>query len=90
MISKANMYKDVILRTTRDGINRTMALSTLWINVALPAILYGVEAVSVSEHLIQQLDLIQTKFGKSELKTLEWWISGLILDPLFLIISRLT
>ena len=67
-----------------------MALSTLWINVALPAIIYGVDAVSVSEHLIQQLDLIQTKFGKSELKTLEWWISVLILDPLFLIISRLT
>ena len=65
MISKANMYKDV---TTRDGINRTMALSTLWINVALPAILYGVEAVSVSEHLIQQLDLIQTKLGKSVLR----------------------
>jgi len=27
---------------------------------------------------------------KTELKTLEWWISGLMLDPLFLIISRLT
>ena len=68
MISKANMYKDVILRTTRDVIDRIMALSTLWINVALPAILYGVEAVSVSEHIIQQLDLIQTKLGKSVLR----------------------
>ena len=27
---------------------------------------------------------------QAELKTLEWWISGLMLDPLFLIISRLT
>jgi len=25
----------------------------------------------------------------SELKTLEWWISGLMLDPLFFLISRL-
>ena len=68
MISKANMYKDVILRTTRDGIDQIMALSTLWINVALPAILYGVEAVPVSEHIIQQLELIQTKLGKSVLR----------------------
>ena len=26
----------------------------------------------------------------SELGTLEWWISGLMLNPLFLLISRLT
>ena len=68
MISKANMYKDVILRTTRDRINRIMALSTLWINEALPAILYGVEAVSVSEHIIQQLELVQSKLWKSVLR----------------------
>ena len=43
-------------------------MSTLLINVAIPAILYGVEAVSVSEHIIQQLDLIQTKLGKSVLR----------------------
>ena len=30
------------------------------------------------------------KFNWTELKTLEWWISGLMLDPLFMIISRLT
>ena len=62
------MYEDVILRTTRDGIDRIFALSTLWVNVALPAILYGVEAVSVSEHIIQQLELIQSKLGKSVLR----------------------
>ena len=37
-------------------------------------------------------NLVKYKFSKikSELKTFEWWISGLMLDPLFLIISRLT
>jgi len=28
-------------------------------------------------------------FGRTELKTLEWWISGLRLNPLFFLISRL-
>jgi len=32
---------------------------------------------------------IHIDFIKSELKTLEWWISGLRLDPLFFLISRL-
>ena len=34
--------------------------------------------------------LIRSREAKTELKTLEWWISGFMLDPLFLIISRLT
>ena len=29
------------------------------------------------------------RFKRSELKTLEWWISGLRLNPLFFLISRL-
>ena len=29
-------------------------------------------------------------FKKLELKTLKWWISRLMLDPLFFLISRLT
>ena len=32
----------------------------------------------------------QMCFIGTELKTLEWWISGLMLDPLFFLISRLT
>ena len=32
----------------------------------------------------------RSKVLASELGTLEWWISGLMLNPLFLIISRLT
>ena len=27
--------------------------------------------------------------NRAELETLEWWISGLMLDPLFFLISRL-
>ena len=50
MISRAGLYKDVILCTNGDRIDKVLALSTLWNNVALPAILYGVEAVPVSEH----------------------------------------
>ena len=30
------------------------------------------------------------KINASELKTLEWWISRSMLDPLFFLISRLT
>ena len=34
-------------------------------------------------------EIQQTKFLTSELGTFEWWILGLMLDPLFFIISRL-
>ena len=68
MISRAGLYKDVILRSTKDGIDRILASSTMWNNVALPSILYGVEAVPVSEHIIQQLELVQTKLGKAVLR----------------------
>ena len=36
------------------------------------------------------LDIHHSKVFSSELGTLEWWISGLMLNPLFLLISRLT
>ena len=35
------------------------------------------------------VELIERKFRFPELKTLEWWISGLRLNPLFFLISRL-
>ena len=34
---------------------------------------------------LQPRDTVHT----AELETLEWWISGLMLDPLFFLISRL-
>ena len=34
-------------------------------------------------------DIQYSKVPSSELKTLEWWISGLMLNPLFFLISRL-
>ena len=36
------------------------------------------------------LELICGLFVISELGTLEWWKSGLMLNPLFLLISKLT
>jgi len=36
------------------------------------------------------LEIIGRVINVPELKTLEWWISGLMHDPLFLTISRLT
>jgi len=43
-----------------------------------------------SHHLTQALDRKMSPFLKCpELKTLEWWISGLRRNPLFFLISRL-
>ena len=37
----------------------------------------------------QDIWISHSKVFSSELKTLEWWISGLMLNPLFFLISRL-
>jgi len=38
---------------------------------------------------ISDLCILVPAFTLSELGTLEWWISGLMLDPFFFLISRL-
>ena len=39
--------------------------------------------------ILQDIWIFHSKVFSSELKTLESWISGLMLDPLFFLISRL-
>ena len=65
MVSRANSYKDVILRTNKNEVDKISSSSALWCNVALPAILYGIDVVPITESVIQQLEVIQTKLGKS-------------------------
>ena len=52
MVSRANSYKYVILRTNKVG--KISSLSALWCNVALPAILYGTDVVPITQSVIQQ------------------------------------
>ena len=44
-----------------------MAL-TLWRNVALPAILYGVECIPLTQSTIEKIELTQNKIGKYALQ----------------------
>ena len=43
----------------------------------------------LTEHFFKQPEIFQLLETEPELETLEWWISRLMLDPLFFLISRL-
>ena len=46
-------------------VDRIAACSTIWINVALPSILYGTEVIPVSGSTISELESNQNSLGKA-------------------------
>ena len=65
MITRAKQFKSTILRTSMPYVDRIAACSSIWINVALPSILYGTEVIPVAESTISELESIQNSLGKS-------------------------
>ena len=63
-ISKALYYLRNILRLKRIIPDRIDVYLAIWKNVALPSILYGLEALPFSEDLEQELEKIQIMLGK--------------------------
>ena len=65
MISKAKKYKGMILRQKCMLPDTIEVYLALWNNVALPSILYGVEALPVHMSTIRELDKVQNELGKA-------------------------
>ena len=65
MVEKARRFKDIILRTSFSVLDKIQAASAVWCNVALPAILYGTDAVPILESTVNELEMIQNKLGKA-------------------------
>ena len=65
---KAKSYVNAIMRTTKTVPDKSEVLVKMWENVAIPAILYGVEALPTPLGLAAELENIQLILGK--------WILG--------------
>ena len=64
MVAKAQSFKNVILRTFYQFVDRVEVASMIWNNVAIPAFMYGADAVPISAECIKELDVIQNQLGK--------------------------
>ena len=65
MLDTARTYKNVILRTRSQYLDNTAAMAALWQNVAIPGIMYAVDAIPIPEASITELEVIQNQIGKS-------------------------
>ena len=53
------------LRTTFHFVDGVEAESMVWNCVAIPAIMYGVDLIPISDSVVQDLDTVQFKLGKA-------------------------
>ena len=63
-LEKANMYKRNILRIKRLIPDRVDVYLAMWKNIALPSILYGLEAIPFDRIQEEKLEQIQISLGK--------------------------
>ena len=68
IIEKAESYSRAIFSFTREQFDRSISARLLWLNSALPSILYGCEVIPLSIVTIDRLQCIQNQIGKCILK----------------------
>ena len=61
---KANNYLHAVLALARNGPDRSDMARTLWLNCAIPAILYGCEIIPISKQTIEEVEKCQARVGK--------------------------
>ena len=59
MLKIAKNYANTIMGVTRAGLDRALVAHTLWERCAIPAFLYAVESMMVTEGVVNKLDSIQ-------------------------------
>lgn len=64
MKKKANNYLHAVMALSRSGPDRSELARILWINCALPSILYGCEIIPISKTTIQEIERCQSLVGK--------------------------
>ena len=69
MLVKAQSYKGLICSLKRTMPDSTLVYRTIWENIAVPLIMYGGEAIPVSEKTVSSLDQIQATLAKIILGT---------------------
>ena len=63
-IKKATFYYYTILNLTKTGPDMAELARAIWLNVAIPSVLFGCEVMPLSKFTIAKLDSIQAKVGK--------------------------
>ena len=61
---KAKTYMHSVLSLSREGPDRCELARTLWLNCALPSILYGCEIIPITQDTIKEVEKCQSKIGK--------------------------
>ena len=62
--AKSRQYMQRVLSLVKTGPDRTDLAYSLWVNCALPAILYGCEVVPLNQGTIQEIERCQARVGK--------------------------
>ena len=60
----ANKYMGSVLSLVKSGPDRAELAYTLWVNCAIPAILYGCEAIPLHKGTIDAIEKCQTRVGR--------------------------
>ena len=68
VVQKCESFLHSILSLTQSNFDKSFMALTLWRNVALPAILYGVECIPLTQSTIEKIELTQNKIGKYALQ----------------------
>ena len=61
---KANNYLHGVLCLARTGPDRSELARTLWLNCALPSILYGSEIIPLTKDTVKEIEKCQAQVGK--------------------------
>ena len=61
---RAKKYLHAVLALSRNGPDRSELARVLWLNCALPSILYGCEAIPVAKNTIEEIERCQSQVGK--------------------------
>ena len=64
MVCVAQKYANTIMGVTRSGLDRSLVAHTLWERCAIPAILYVVESMVLSNSVTRKLDSIQNQVAR--------------------------
>ena len=56
MLTKAGKYASAILHTTKDSPDQSLVARSLWEYVAIPAIMYGMEACALNSKILTELE----------------------------------
>ena len=65
MISRLKSFASLILPMAKDSFDPVVVGTNLWKSIALPSVLYGIEIISVTQSIINEMDSIQGRFCAS-------------------------